>query len=133
MNIAREVSKRSTCDIRSVGTVIAIDGMIISTGYNGSLRGCSHCDEAGHDLDETGHCVRTVHAEVNAVAQAARRGVSLENSVAYVTALPCFSCFKTLCSSGVKRIYYLGSREDERVRSYSKEAEVEIIKIEDSQ
>ena len=73
MNIARQVATRSTCDRKQVGAVIVRDKTILSTGYNGSIRGLSHCDEDGH-LMENGHCVRTVHAEANAIAQAARHG-----------------------------------------------------------
>ena len=72
MNIAREVSTRSTCDRKFVGAVIVRDKSILATGYNGSIRGLPHCDEEGH-LMEDGHCVRTVHAEANAIVQAARQ------------------------------------------------------------
>jgi dCMP deaminase len=66
--------------------------MILATGYNGSLRALPHCDEVGHLMDG-GHCVRTVHAEANAIVQAARTGVRLEGGEIYVTASPCFGCF----------------------------------------
>ena len=66
MNIAREVSTRSTCDRKHVGAVIVRDKMILATGYNGSIRGLPHCDDVGHDMED-GHCVRTVHAEANAI------------------------------------------------------------------
>ena len=70
MNIARQVATRSTCDRKHVGAVIVRDRTILSTGYNGSIRGLPHCNDVGH-LMESGHCVRTVHAEANAIAQAA--------------------------------------------------------------
>ncbi|MRR13712.1 deaminase, partial [bacterium] len=76
MGIAEQVATRSTCDRKHIGAVLVRDKSILSTGYNGSLRGAPHCDEAGHDM-ENGHCVRTVHAEANAVAQAAQNGVAL--------------------------------------------------------
>ena len=79
MNIAREVSTRSTCDRKFVGAVIVRDKSILATGYNGSIRGLPHCDEEGH-LMEDGHCVRTVHAEANAIVQAARNGVRIEGA-----------------------------------------------------
>ena len=69
MNIAREVGTRSTCDRKHVGAVIVRDKSILATGYNGSIRGLPHCDDEGH-LMEDGHCVRTVHAEANAIVQA---------------------------------------------------------------
>ena len=70
MNIAREVATRATCDRKMVGAVIVRGKTILSTGYNGSLRGLPHCDEVGHEM-ENGHCVRTVHAEANAIVHAA--------------------------------------------------------------
>ena len=75
MGIAKQVSQRSTCDRKHVGAVIARDKVILSTGYNGSIRGIEHCDQIGHMM-ENQHCVRTVHAEVNAVAQAAMNGTN---------------------------------------------------------
>ncbi len=89
MNIASEVSTRSTCDRKFVGAVIVRDKSILATGYNGSIRGLPHCDEEGH-LMEDGHCVRTVHAEANAIVQAARNGVRIEGATIYVTASPCW-------------------------------------------
>ena len=79
MNIAREVSTRSTCDRKFVGAVIVRDKSILATGYNGSIRGLPHCDEEGH-LMEDGHCVRTVHAEANAIVQAARNGARIDGA-----------------------------------------------------
>src|SRR5690606_2744344 len=79
MGIARQVASRSTCDRKHVGAVIVRDRMILATGYNGSIRGIAHCDDEGH-LMEDGHCVRTVHAEANAIVQAARNGVRLEGA-----------------------------------------------------
>src|SRR3984885_7436072 len=85
MNIARTVAARSTCDRKFVGAVIVRDRMILATGYNGSVRGLPHCDEEGH-LMEDGHCVRTVHAEANAIVQAARNGGRVDGAHIYVTA-----------------------------------------------
>src|SRR2546425_9437602 len=77
MNIAKQAATRSTCDRKHVGAVIVRDKTILSTGYNGSIRGMPHCDEAGHDM-ESGHCVGTIHAEANAIIQAAKNGVRIE-------------------------------------------------------
>ena len=99
MNIAREVSTRSTCDRKFVGAVIVRDKSILATGYNGSIRGLPHCDEEGH-LMEDGHCVRTVHAEANAIVQAARNGVRIEGATIYVTASPCWGCFRLIANAG---------------------------------
>ena len=87
MNIAREVATRSTCDRKHVGAVIVRDKTILSTGYNGSIKGLPHCDEAGHEMVE-GHCVRTTHAEANAIVQAAKNGVKIDSAEIYVTASP---------------------------------------------
>src|SRR5579885_1345821 len=83
MNIASEVATRSTCDRKHVGAVIVRDKTILSTGYNGSVRGLPHCDDVGHMMED-GHCVATIHAEANAVIQAARNGVRLEGAEIYV-------------------------------------------------
>jgi dCMP deaminase len=126
MKIAEQVATRSTCDRKHIGAVIVRDKTILSTGYNGSLRGAAHCDEVGHDL-ENDHCVRTVHAEANAVAQAAKNGVSIDNSEIYVTASPCLACFKLVANCGVKVVYYKEFYRDARITSYAKEAGVTLI------
>lgn len=118
MAIAREVSTRSTCDRKHVGAVIVRDKMILTTGYNGSIRGLAHCDEEGHMMEE-GHCVRTVHAETNAIVQAARNGVRLEGGHIYVTASPCFGCFKLIANAGLGRIVFGEFYRDERIFSLS--------------
>ncbi len=105
MNIAREVSTRSTCDRKFVGAVIVRDRSILATGYNGSIRGLPHCDEVGH-LMEDGHCVRTVHAEANAIVQAARNGVRIEGASIYVTASPCWGCFRLVANAGIGRVSF---------------------------
>src|SRR5262245_4848217 len=92
MKIAIEVAQRSTCDRKFVGAVIVRDKTILSTGYNGSIRGMPHCDEVGHDMQD-GHCVATIHAETNAVLQAAKNGVCIDKAALYTTASPCWSCF----------------------------------------
>ncbi len=105
MELATLTATRATCDRKHVGCVLVRDKRMIAGGYNGSIAGLDHCDDIGHDMHET-HCVRTVHAEANAVADAARRGVALEGSTAYVTALPCWLCFKLLAQAGIRRIIY---------------------------
>src|SRR5262249_5798957 len=84
MDIANVVSSRSTCDRKQVGAVIVRDRTILSTGYNGSIRGLPHCSEIGHML-EGGHCIATIHAEENAIIQAARNGVVIDRGTLYVT------------------------------------------------
>jgi dCMP deaminase len=101
MQIARDVSARGTCDRKQVGCVLVRDRQILATGYNGSMPGEPHCDEAGHFM-VAGHCQRSVHAEANAVAQAAKHGVKIEGATCYVTASPCFTCFKLLINAGIR-------------------------------
>ena len=128
MNIALQVATRSTCDRKCVGAVIVKDKTILSTGYNGSVRGLEHCDEVGH-LMENSHCVRTVHAEANAVAQAAKNGVCIEGGEIYITASPCFTCFKLIVNSGVKKIFYKEFYRDERIKEFAKKAGIELVHI----
>jgi dCMP deaminase len=128
MNIARQVATRSTCERKHVGAVIVRDRTILSTGYNGSIRGSVHCDEVGHLL-ENGHCVRTVHAEANAVAQAARHGVRIEGGEIYVTASPCWNCFKLLANAGVRKIHYGEFYRDERIHDFAAEIGLELIDL----
>lgn len=126
MKIAEQVATRSTCDRKHIGAVIVRDKTILSTGYNGSLRGAPHCDEAGHDM-ENGHCVRTVHAEANAVAQAAKNGVRIDDAELFVTASPCLTCFKLVANCGIRTIYYKEFYKDERINEYAKQADVRLV------
>src|SRR5437867_4491579 len=89
MDIARVVSSRSTCERKFVGAVLVRDRTILSTGYNGSIRGMPHCTDAGHMM-ENDHCVATIHAEANAIIQAAKNGVMIDGAMIYVTASPCW-------------------------------------------
>jgi dCMP deaminase len=126
MNIARQVATRSTCDRKHVGAVIVRDKTILSTGYNGSIRGLAHCDDAGHLMDG-GHCVRTVHAEANAIAQAAAHGIRIEGAEIYVTASPCWQCFKLIANSGLKRVYFGEFYRDERIYEFAQQARIELV------
>ncbi len=130
MALAEVVSTRSTCDRAHVGCVIVRDKIILSTGYNGSLPGADHCDTVGHDIVD-GHCVRTIHSEANAVAQAARNGVSLYNSTAYITHSPCLACFKLLASAGIKTIYYKNCYRMDKVLEYAKKSSITMVELTD--
>lgn len=121
---------RSTCTRLMVGATIVRDKRIIAGGYNGSVSGSVHCvDEGCYVID--GHCVRTVHAEANALLQCAKFGVPTENAEIYVTHFPCLQCCKQLIQSGIKKVYYA---EDYRNHAYAvqlfKEAGVETKKVE---
>ena len=120
MNLAVQAATRSTCPRKHVGAVIVRDKSILSTGYNGSIRGAEHCTDIGC-LMESGHCIRTVHAEANALVQAASHGVRLEGAEIYVTASPCFDCFKLIANAGIRTIYYGEFYRDERVLAFAEE------------
>ena len=128
MQIALQVSTRSTCDRKHVGAVIVRDRTILSTGYNGSIRGLAHCDDEGHLIDN-GHCIRTVHAEANAIAQSAKHGVNVSNSSIYITASPCWTCFKLLANSGITEIIYGEFYQDERIFENAKLAGIKLIHL----
>ena len=104
-NLAHVVATRATCDRKHVGAVVVRDRTVLSTGYNGSIRGLPHCDDVGH-LVEEGHCVRTVHAEANAILQAAKNGVAVDRATLYVTASPCWPCFGLVVNAGIVRVVF---------------------------
>ena len=128
MNIAKEVSTRSTCDRKHVGAVIVRDRTLLSTGYNGSIKGLPHCNDAGCEMVD-GHCIRTSHAEANAIVQAAKNGVKIDDSEIYVTASPCYNCFKLIANSGIKVIFYNELYRDERIKDRAKEVGIELISL----
>lgn len=128
MNIAREVATRSTCDRKHVGAVIVRDKTILSTGYNGSVRGLPHCDEDGHMMED-GHCVRTIHAETNAIIQAAKNGTAIDGATIYVTASPCWPCFKTIANAGIRRIVFMEFYRDQRIFDVSKALGIELVEL----
>ncbi|MDO8591126.1 MAG: cytidine/deoxycytidylate deaminase family protein [bacterium] len=126
MSIAELVGSRATCSRGRSGCAVARDKRILVTGYVGSPVGLPHCDEVGHEmnkvLNEDGtqseHCVRTAHAEQNAVAQAAKIGISLDGGTLYCHMTPCYSCAKLLINAGIKKIvcqkdYHAGKRSKE--------------------
>ncbi len=126
MNIGREVATRATCDRKHVGAVIVRERSILATGYNGSIHGLAHCDEDGH-LMEDGHCVRTIHAEANAIIQAARNGVRIEGAWIYVTASPCFSCFKMIANAGIKRIVFGEFYREQKIFDFAQKLGIELV------
>jgi dCMP deaminase len=132
MNIARMVASRSTCDRKFVGAVLVKDNAILSTGYNGSMSGAPHCSDVGCMI-ENNHCVATIHAEQNAIIHAARHGIPLEGATIYVTASPCWLCFKMIVNAGIKKIFYGEFYRDERTMEWSDKlgVEMELIAIKD--
>jgi len=129
MDIATQVATRATCDRKHVGAVVVRDRTILSTGYNGSIRGMPHCDEVGHMM-ENGHCVATVHAEANAILQAAKNGVRIEGATLYTTASPCWPCFKLIANSGCVRIVYGEFYRDPRIFEVASQLKLELVSLE---
>jgi len=135
MKVVEMVGSRGTCDRFRGGCVITRDKRIIATGYNGSPIGAPHCDDAGHEMhtvtNEDGttsrHCIRTTHAEQNAICEAARMGIALEGGTLYCKMTPCYTCAKMIINAGIKRVvcaqdYHAG----ERSKEIFKEAGVEF-------
>lgn len=119
MNIAKVLAERSSCDRAYVGAVIVNgDNRIIATGYNGSVGSKTpQCDDIGHVMRD-GHCIATLHAEINCIAYCAREGISLKGSKIYVTHFPCLNCTKALIQSGITKVFYL---DDYRMDDYAVE------------
>jgi dCMP deaminase len=128
MNIAKQVATRSTCGRKHVGAVVVRDKNILSTGYNGSIRGMPHCDDVGHMM-ENDHCVATIHAEANAILQAAKNGVRIEGAEVYISASPCWICFKMIANAGIKKIYYGEFYRDEKIFDVAKKIGIELVHI----
>ena len=131
MNIATQAATRSTCDRKHVGAVIVRDRTILSTGYNGSIRGMPHCDDEGH-LMESGHCVATVHAEANAIIQAAKNGVRIDGAEIYTTASPCWNCFKLIANAGLTAVYYGEFYRDRRSVEVAEQLGIALIDLSDA-
>lgn len=123
------LSLRSTCSRLEVGATIVRDKRIIAGGYNGSVSGDSHCiDEGCYVVDN--HCVRTIHAEMNAILQCAKFGVPTEGSEIYVTHFPCLPCAKMILQAGISKIYYLNDyRNNEYALELIKQAGVELEQV----
>jgi len=126
LNLVEIVGTRSTCDRGRSGCVITKDKRILSTGYVGSPIGTQHCDDVGHEMhavfqedgSKSQHCVRTTHAEQNAIANAARFGVALDGATLYCHMTPCYTCAKIIINAGIKRVicnkdYHVGKRSKE--------------------
>ncbi len=128
MRIATTVASRATCDRKHVGAVIERSRTILATGYNGSVAGLEHCDEVGHMMED-GHCVRTIHAENNAIIQAARNGVRIEGAGIYVTASPCWQCFKMIANAGLKRIVFGEFYRDQRIFEVARRLGIELVHL----
>jgi dCMP deaminase len=130
MGIVEAVSERGTCPRKTVGCVITRDSQILATGYNGSLPGVPHCEDEGCTMVD-GHCVATIHAEANAVAQAAKNAIRLDGATAYVTCTPCLTCSKLLVSAGIGMIIYGEDYRDDEVGELLCKWEVPLVRFVD--
>jgi dCMP deaminase len=135
LNIMKMVGGRATCDRGRSGCVIVKEKRILTTGYVGSPIGVAHCDDDGHEMHrvihengtESQHCIRTIHAEQNAIVQAARLGIALEGATMYCQMTPCYTCAKMIINAGIKKVvaskdYHAG----EKSKEIFKEASVEF-------
>jgi len=136
MDITRLVSKRSTCLRRYVGAVIVRDKRILATGYNGAPRGLRHCSETGCLREKMGvpsgqnqELCRGLHAEQNAIIQAALSGVSIEDSQIYTVTRPCVVCAKMIINSGIKRVVFHEGYSDPLSEQLLEEAGIEMVNI----
>jgi len=138
MNITTLVAQRSTCTRRAVGAIIVKDKRILSTGYNGAPTGIRHCLEVGclrESLQvpsgERHELCRGIHAEQNAIIQAAYHGVSVKDAVLYCTNQPCAICAKMIINAGIKKIYYQSGYTDALAQEMLTEAGIDLIQHDD--
>ncbi|MTI69008.1 MAG: cytidine deaminase [Firmicutes bacterium] len=136
MEIVNVVKNRSTCLRRHVGALIVKDKRILSTGYNGAPKGLKHCEEIGCmrkklnvPSGERHELCRALHAEQNAIVQAANSGVSIKDATIYVTNQPCVLCAKMIINAGIKRVVFGGKYPDELAVSLFRDADIELIEF----
>jgi dCMP deaminase len=124
-SIVQVTSTRSPCNRLKVGCLLVKDNRIVSQGYNGFLPGCPHTS-----IVRDNHEIGTIHAEQNAIVDCAKRGVSTDDTMAYITHYPCFNCMKLLCASGIKKIKYIDDyNNDQSVEALSRITGVEVMRI----
>lgn len=129
LKLAMLASERATCPRMHCGCVLVRNKNVVATGYNGSIPGDDHCEDVGC-LVVDNHCVRTNHAEMNALCQAAKLGNSVEGATAYVTNMPCTSCAKAVILAGIKRVVVFSDYHDTLATEFFAKAGVKIDKIE---
>jgi len=128
LKLAMLASERSTCPRMHCGCVLVKDRFVLATGYNGSIPGLPHCDDVGCLIVDN-HCVRTNHAEINALVQAVIHGVSIKGSTAYITNMSCTTCAKALIASGIVRVVVFSDFHDTLATQFFSEAGVEVVKL----
>jgi dCMP deaminase len=138
MSIAGQVAMRSTCLRRQVGCIIVLEKRIVSTGYNGAPSGLPHCEEVGCVRETRGvasgerhELCRGLHAEQNAIIQAAMHGTAVRGGSLFCTHKPCILCTKMLINAGVERVYYREGYEDEMADEMAREADLLLVCLED--
>ena len=129
LKLAMLVSERATCPRMHCGCVLVRDKRILSTGYNGSIPGDVHCEDHGCMIEDN-HCVRTIHAEMNAILQCSIHGVSTQGATAYITNMPCTNCAKSLIAAGIKEIIIFSDYHDTKAEEFFKIANIEIRRLE---
>jgi len=127
LKLSMLASERATCPRMHCGCALVKNKEVVATGYNGSIPGDEHCEDVGC-LVVDNHCVRTVHAEINALVQAAKHGHSIEGATAYVTNMPCTTCSKALITAGIKRVVIFSDYHDTLATDFFKKAGVTIDK-----
>lgn len=127
LKVAMLVSERATCPRMHVGCVLVKDKHVVATGYNGSIPGDEHCEDDGCLIVDN-HCVRTIHAEMNAIIQCAINGTNPRGSTAYITNMPCTTCAKALVGAGVKEIVVFSDYHDTLAVDFFNKAGVVIRK-----
>lgn len=129
MNLAHQVKTRATCDRKHVGAVVVSkNNRVAGTGYNGSPSGMPHCNEVGCMMDDGKHCVRVVHAEVNAVMEALRRG-EVYGGTLYATVFPCIRCLNVCIQAGVGRIVYEEAYRDTTQAELARAAGIVLVQL----
>ena len=128
LKLAMLVSERATCPRMHVGCVLVKDKRILSTGYNGSIPGDGHCEDDGCMIVDN-HCVRTIHAEMNAIIQCSIHGVNAQGATAYVTNMPCTNCAKALIAAGIKEVIIFSDYHNTLAEDFFAKANVEIKRL----
>lgn len=128
LKLAMLASERSTCPRMHCGCVLVKDRFVLATGYNGSLPEQEHCEDIGCLIVDN-HCVRTNHAEINALVQAAVHGVVIKGATAYVTNMSCTTCAKALIAAGIERIVVFSDYHDTLATKFFNDCNVKITKL----
>lgn len=137
MTITRQVAERSTCPRAKVGAVIVRDRNILATGYNGAPAGLAHCTDVGCLIYESrapggdleSNCYRSIHAEINAITQAAKNGAAIAGADVYVTHSPCIQCLKVLVNTGVRRVFYERPYKLDTLGWLLDQASIELVQV----